>query len=226
MHIPGTYAGILACHALEVALPAIHMNVILIFGLVQAQTCAQACMVVVSPFVGHVKDWCDVHTTDPSSQHVPVHPYAHPGLVLLHMIHMAFNVHGYTMHTAVMAARFHAADEVVWAATACPDVVTLQLALLRELTAHGVGFDFIKNADANADATASAGAEPQYIMCGNGEDGMGSKKEEVEVEVLFVWDLEEKHIAVEKVPEGLAKFAVDATRLEDLLHEKIQTSMK
>ncbi|KAG6894114.1 hypothetical protein C0993_012321 [Termitomyces sp. T159_Od127] len=63
-------------------------------------------------------------------------------------------------------------------------------------------------------------------VSGDGEDGMGSEKEEAEAEALFVRDLEEERIAVEKVPEGLAKFAVDATRLEDLLREKIKIRME
>ncbi|KAG6893527.1 hypothetical protein C0993_012778, partial [Termitomyces sp. T159_Od127] len=100
------------------------------------------------------------------------------------------------------------------------------VALLRELTARGAGSDFVKDGGADADATASAGAEPRYVVRGDGEDGMGSEKEEAEAEALFVRDLEEERIAVEKVPEGLAKFAVDATRLEDLLREKIKIRME
>ncbi|KAG6875073.1 hypothetical protein C0993_010985, partial [Termitomyces sp. T159_Od127] len=162
--IPGTYAGILACRALEAASPAIHTNATLIFGLVQAQACAQARVAVISPFVGRVKDWWDARATDPSSQPAPAHPHAHPGLALLHTIRTAFDAHGHTTRTAVMAAGFRAADEVVRAAAARPDVVTLQVALLRELTARGAGSDFVKDGGADADATASAGAEPRYIV--------------------------------------------------------------
>ncbi|KAG6884457.1 hypothetical protein C0992_006298, partial [Termitomyces sp. T32_za158] len=192
-----------------------------------ARACAQARVAVISPFVGRVKDWWDARACAPElspSSPSPVHP--HPGLALLHTIRVAFDAHGHTAHTAVMAAGFRAADEVVQAAAARPDFVTLQVALLQALSARegvnvgagaGAGSEFVNNGD-----VASAESEPRYVVRGDGEGGMGSADEEAQAEALFVRDLEEERIAVEKVPEGLAKFAVDAERLENLLREKIR----
>ncbi|KAG6886661.1 hypothetical protein C0992_002908 [Termitomyces sp. T32_za158] len=106
--VPATYTGILACRALAACTPPIDTNATLIFGLVQARACTP-----------------ELSPPSPSPAHPHPHPHPHPGPALLHTIHAAFDAHGHTAHTTVMAAGFCAADEVV-AAAARPDFVTLQ----------------------------------------------------------------------------------------------------
>ncbi|KAG6884315.1 hypothetical protein C0992_006516, partial [Termitomyces sp. T32_za158] len=169
-----------------------------------------------------------VHAGALPSSPSPAHPHLHPVLAFLHTIHAAFDAHGHTAHTAVMAAGFGAADEVVKAAAARPDFVTLQVALLQALSAReganagagagaGAGSDFVNIGD-----VASAETEPRYVVRGDGKGRIGSANEEARAEALFVRDLKKVPGAVENVIKGLAKFAVDNERLENLLREKIR----
>ncbi|KAG6821957.1 hypothetical protein H0H93_006683, partial [Arthromyces matolae] len=60
--------------------------------------------------------------------------------------------------------------------------------------------------------------EPVYVSRDKGGADVA------EAEALFLEHLAREAIALDKVPEGLAKFAVDAKNLEDLLREKIRSA--
>ncbi|KAG5338325.1 hypothetical protein C0989_007563 [Termitomyces sp. Mn162] len=226
--IPGTYSGILACKALETRtmsmLPdgsesissPIHTNATLIFGLVQALACAQAGISVISPFIGRVKDWWDARNRDPS---LPLSE--HPGIQLVRTIRAAFDACGYSSTTTIMAAGFRAVDEVVetgrYGPKGGPDVLTLQPELLEGLRRRpgDLTLDAHMISPVPQSTTGSLlDSEPRYVAT--------EGREMTQAEDLFMQDLEKEGIAIEKVPEGLAKFAVDARKLEDLLREKIR----
>ncbi|KAH0580109.1 hypothetical protein H2248_002917 [Termitomyces sp. 'cryptogamus'] len=224
--IPGTYSGILACKALETRamsmLPdgsesissPIHTNATLIFGLVQALACAQAGISVISPFIGRVKDWWDTRNRDAS---LPLSE--HPGIQLVRTIRAAFDAYGYSSTTTIMAAGFRVVDEVVEAGRygpkGGPDVLTLQPELLEGLRRRPGDLTLDAHIASPQSTTGSLlDSEPRYVAT--------EGREMTQAEDLFMQDLEKEGIAIEKVPEGLAKFAVDARKLEDLLREKIR----
>ncbi|KAG6808967.1 hypothetical protein H0H92_002201 [Tricholoma furcatifolium] len=221
--IPATYSGILASKVLEtpILLPdgttskPIHTNSTLIFGVVQALACAQAGITVISPFVGRVKDWwatqyAKLHNGEAPP---PLPLTEHPGIQLVRNIRATFSKYDYT--TTVMAAGFRAVDEVVevgkYGKQGGPDILTLQPELL----------DGLRKRQGNTHSTAPASqikdiAEPRYIPRNEAEASAA--------EALFLEDLAKEAIALDKVPEGLAKFSVDAKNLEELLHSKIKAA--
>ncbi|KAG6918476.1 hypothetical protein DXG01_014103 [Tephrocybe rancida] len=215
--IPATYSGILAARTLETSPKPIHTNATLIFGVVQALACAQARITVISPFIGRVKDWWAARYAQlHNGETQPALPLSqHPGILLVRDIRSAFSEYGHT--TTVMAAGFRVVDEVVevgkYGQKGGPDILTLQPELLDGLRKRpGVAH----STDMPKNKTGSL-PEPRYI------DREGDARSDAQA--LFVEDLAREGIAVEKVPEGLAKFSVDAKNLEDLLRSKIRAAL-
>ncbi|KAG6840405.1 hypothetical protein C0991_006914 [Blastosporella zonata] len=223
--IPATYSGILAARILEtpIQLPdgtlikPIHTNATLIFGVVQALACAQAGITVISPFIGRVKDWWAARYAKLHNGEVqPTLPLSeHPGILLVRDIRSAFSSYGYT--TTVMAAGFRTVDEVVevgkYGQQGGPDILTLQPELLDGLRKRPGN---IHSTSVPVNKTGSV-VEPRYIA----RDGTSRSS----AEALFLADLAKEGIALDKVPEGLAKFAVDAKNLQDLFRGKIKAEM-
>ncbi|KAG5653148.1 hypothetical protein H0H81_002059 [Sphagnurus paluster] len=217
--IPATYAGILAARTLETSEKPIHTNATLIFGLVQALACAQAGIAVLSPFIGRVKDWWAAREAkrdngDGAAQAQPEQSLSHhPGIRLVRDIRAAYASYGHT--TTIMAAGFRTVEEIVElgknGSRGGPDLVTLPPELLDGLRRRPGTINL--NPSVPNDAAA---VEPRYI--GFDEETSAVAK------ANFLEDLEKERIAVDKVPEGLAKFSVDAKALEDLLRGKIKSS--
>lgn len=61
-------------------------------------------------------------------------------------------------------------------------------------------------------------SEPRYFSC----EGPSTPQ----YEATYTEDLAKERIALEKVPEGLAKFSVDAAALQDLLRNKIRSRIE
>ncbi|KAF5376709.1 hypothetical protein D9615_007826 [Tricholomella constricta] len=239
--IPATYSGILAAQALEtpIQLPngtsskPIHTNATLIFGLVQALACAQAGISVISPFIGRVKDWWAVRHAQLNNHNgnatQPQPLSEHPGIQLVRTIRSAYTSYGHS--TSIMAAGFRSVDEIVelgrHGSRGGPDLVTLPPELLdglRKRDTQGVVHPPNTNTNTNGkmvhDITITEKApEPRYIALG------GDVVSAAAAEAAFVEDLGKEGIAVDKVPEGLAKFSVDAKGLEDLLRGMITRSI-
>ncbi|RDB17676.1 Transaldolase [Hypsizygus marmoreus] len=222
--IPATYSGILASQSLETLSTPIHTNATLIFSLVQALACAQAGIAVISPFIGRVKDWWAVHDTARNGGIPPPERALseHPGILLVHEIRRAFTEYGYD--TQVMAAGFRTIDEIVElgknGSHGGPDLVTLPPELLEGLRRRPGGAIGVRRREGDKSLGDRDFEAPRYIS----RDGLSTSTPEHEA--AYTADLTQEKIALDKVPEGLAKFSVDAKKLEDLLRGRIRISIE
>lgn len=208
--IPATMSGIRAAHKLEAE--NIHTNLTLIFSLVQALACAQAGVAVISPFIGRVKDWWSARAIQngipggladqPLSEH--------PGIELVHRIRAAYTKYGH--HTQIMAAGFRKVEEIIELSKAGSkggaDLMTLPPDLLdglRQLEGQ-------RGPTTGFKAPVETRSEPFYFSA-NGPTKEG--------DATFEKDSAQEMISLDKVPEGLAKFSVDATTLEDRVRAKL-----
>lgn len=120
--IAGTWEGIQAARILEQQ--GIHCNVTLLFGLHQAQACADANVTLISPFVGRILDWqknyearSEIAITEDK------------GVNSVKTIYHYFKQHGY--HTQIMGASFRNIQQIT--ALAGCDLLTISPELIDEL---------------------------------------------------------------------------------------------
>lgn len=226
--IPATRAGILAARTLEnppASASPIHTNATLIFGLVQALACAQGGISVLSPFIGRVKDWWALHDAklhDPLAEHDPLPPRPlekHPGVLLVRQIQDAYTTYGHK--TEIMAAGFRNVDEIVELGRGGnrhgPNIVTLPPDLLDALRRRQ-GFEVADVKDLNVPSIPQE--EPLYFQNSASTDGL------VELLGKYEEDLATEMIVLDKVPEGLDKFSIDAEILEDTVRARIAGALK
>ena len=120
--IASTWEGIQAAKALEAE--GIHCNLTLLFGLHQAQACAEANITLISPFVGRILDW---YKKAENVDHYPIDK--DPGVLSVKQI-----FHFYKqpcIKTEIMGASFRSIDQVLGLA-GC-DLLTVSPNLLAEL---------------------------------------------------------------------------------------------
>jgi len=120
--IASTWEGIQAAKALEAE--GIHCNLTLLFGLHQAQACADANVTLISPFVGRILDW---YKKAENVDHYPIEK--DPGVLSVKQIYHFYKQH--CIQTEVMGASFRSIDQVLGLA-GC-DLLTVSPNLLAEL---------------------------------------------------------------------------------------------
>lgn len=120
--IASTWEGIQAARALEAE--GIHCNLTLLFGLHQAQACADAKVTLISPFVGRILDWYK------KAENVDTYPIdKDPGVLSVKQIYHFYKQHN--IKTEIMGASFRSIDQVLGLA-GC-DLLTVAPNLLAEL---------------------------------------------------------------------------------------------
>ncbi|TCB68444.1 transaldolase [Acinetobacter sp. ANC 4178] len=120
--IASTWEGIQAAQALEAE--GIHCNLTLLFGLHQAQACANAKVTLISPFVGRILDWYK------KAENVQSYPIEKdPGVLSVKQIYQYYKQH--QIQTEIMGASFRSIDQVLGLA-GC-DLLTVAPGLLAEL---------------------------------------------------------------------------------------------
>jgi len=171
----------------------IHCNMTLLFSFAQAIACAEAGVTLISPFVGRIFDWF-VKSTG-----VKEYPLLEdPGVVSVTKIYNYYKKFGYK--TVVMGASFRNANQIK-ALTGC-DLLTISPKLLKELQ----------------DDTAT-----QFEQLLSAEKAQSWPGEKITLnESAYRYMHNEDAMAVEKLAEGIRKFAVDAVKLEDMLKSKMQ----
>ncbi|KAM3919691.1 transaldolase [Leptodactylus fuscus] len=170
----------------------IHCNMTLLFSFAQAVACAEAGVTLISPFVGRILDW-HVANSDKKSYE----PSEDPGVKSVTKIYNYYKKFGYK--TIVMGASFRNTGEIK-ALTGC-DYLTISPKLLGELSK-----DYTKL------STALSVKEAQAC-----------KLEKVHMdEKTFRWEHNEDQMAVEKLSDGIRKFAADAGKLEKMLKERLK----
>jgi len=169
----------------------VHCNMTLLFSFAQAVACAEAKVTLISPFVGRIFDWYKENTDRKSYE-----PHEDPGVVSVTKIYNYYKKFGYA--TVVMGASFRNTGQVK--ALAGCDLLTISPGLLGELSQdHGAVTELLNQDKAKASDL---------------------KKVHME-EKVFRWEHNEDRMAVEKLSDGIRKFAADAIKLETMIKEKM-----
>ncbi|KAH7377677.1 transaldolase [Pyrenochaeta sp. MPI-SDFR-AT-0127] len=190
--IASTWEGIKAAEILQ-SKHGINTNLTLMFSLVQAIAAAEAGAFLISPFVGRILDWYKASTKKEYTKEED------PGVKSVQAIFNYYKKYGYK--TIVMGASFRSVGEVTELA-GC-DYLTIAPNLLEQL--YNSTDDVPKKLDAS-DASSLNIEKKSYI------------NDEAEFRFFF----NEDQMAVEKLREGISKFAADAVTLKDILRKKIQ----
>jgi len=190
--LASTWEGIKAAEILQRD-HGINCNLTLMFSLVQAIAAAEAGAFLISPFVGRILDWDKASTKKDYSKEED------PGVKSVGQIFNYYKKYGYK--TIVMGASFRSIGEITELA-GC-DYLTISPNLLEEL------FN-------------SKDAIPQKLNASSASSLNIEKKSYINDEALFRFYFNEDQMAVEKLREGISKFAADAVTLKDILRKKIE----
>jgi len=170
----------------------IHCNLTLLFSFAQAVACAEAGVTLISPFVGRIFDWY-VKNTDKKVYA----PDEDPGVKSVTRIFNYYKKYGYK--TIVMGASFRNTGQIL--ALAGCDNLTISPKLLEELK---------KSSDTVTQKMSVEEAQAQDLE----KVSMDEKR--------FRWEHNEDQMAVEKLSEGIRKFAADTIKLEELIRKRLQ----
>lgn len=190
--IASTWEGIQAARILQRD-HGINCNLTLLFSKSQAVACAEAGAFLISPFVGRILDWYKASTGKTYSAQED------PGVESVKAIFDYYKKFGYK--TIVMGASFRNIGEITELA-GC-DYLTISPNLLEEL----------KN---------STEAVPKKLVAENASSLDIEKLTYIDDEPEFRFAFNEDAMAVEKLREGISKFAADAVTLKDILKAKLQ----
>jgi transaldolase len=190
--IASTWEGIQAARVLQRD-HGVNCNLTLLFSKVQAIAAAEAGVFLISPFVGRILDWYKAKTGKEYKKEED------PGVISVKSIFDYYKKFGYK--TIVMGASFRSVGEITELA-GC-DYLTISPNLLE---------DMMGSTDAVPKKLDAAGAQSLDI----------EKKSYIDHESSFRFDFNEDQMAVEKLREGISKFAADAVTLKDILLKKIE----
>ncbi|KAL2861247.1 sedoheptulose-7-phosphate:D-glyceraldehyde-3-phosphate transaldolase TAL1 [Aspergillus lucknowensis] len=190
--IASTWEGIQAAHILQ-SQHGVNCNLTLMFSLVQAIAAAEAGAFLISPFVGRILDWYKAaHKRDYTAEE-------DPGVKSVQSIFNYYKKFGYK--TIVMGASFRNTGEITELA-GC-DYLTISPGLLEDLY-------------------NSTAAVPKKLDSSSAHSLDIAKRSYLNDEALFRFDFNEEAMAVEKLREGISKFAADAVTLKNILKQKVQ----
>jgi transaldolase len=190
--IASTWEGIQAARILQRD-HAINVNLTLMFSQVQAIAGAEAGTYLISPFVGRILDWYKAKTGKAYTKEDD------PGVASVKAIFDYYKKFGYK--TIVMGASFRSIGEITELA-GC-DYLTIAPNLLEELM-------------------GSTEAIPKKLDAEQAKALNLEKKSYIDNEADFRFYFNEDQMAVEKLREGISKFAADAVTLKDILKAKIE----
>jgi len=190
--IASTWEGIQAARILQRD-HGINVNLTLMFSQVQAIAAAEAGTFLISPFVGRILDWYKAKTGKTYTKEED------PGVASVKAIFDYYKKFGYK--TIVMGASFRSIGEITELA-GC-DYLTIAPNLLEELM-------------------GSSDAVPQKLDASTASALDLEKKTYIDNEADFRFYFNEDQMAVEKLREGISKFAADAVTLKDILKAKIE----
>jgi transaldolase len=191
--IPSTWEGLKAAEILEKE--GIHVNMTLMFSLVQAVAAAQISATLISPFVGRILDWHKSKNANGDFKGAN-----DPGVKSVTQIYNYYKKFDYK--TVVMGASFRNIDEIT-ELVGC-DLLTISPQLLGEL--------------AKIDKDV-----PVKLTVENAKK-QDLKKWDTIDEKTFRWELNEDAMATEKLSEGIRKFAEDFGKLKKIVSEKLNVN--
>ncbi|XP_048886454.1 transaldolase [Brienomyrus brachyistius] len=169
----------------------VHCNMTLLFSFAQAVACAEAHVTLISPFVGRILDWYKENTDKKTYE-----ASEDPGVLSVTKIYNYYKKFDYP--TVVMGASFRNTGEVK--ALAGCDLLTISPGLLAELS---------KDHSSVVPTLTAQGAKECEL-------------EQIHLdEKDFRWLHNEDRMAVEKLSDGIRKFAADAVKLESMIKEQM-----
>ncbi|TRY96324.1 hypothetical protein DNTS_021825 [Danionella cerebrum] len=166
-------------------------NMTLLFSFAQAVCCAEAGVTLISPFVGRILDWYKENTEKKTYE-----PNEDPGVQSVVRIYNYYKKFGYS--TVVMGASFRNTGEVK--ALAGCDLLTISPALLQELSQDH--------------STVTCALSPETAKASDMQKLTLDEKS-------FRWMHNEDRMAVEKLSDGIRRFAADALKLESVIKERM-----
>ena len=172
----------------------IHCNLTLLFSFAQAVACADAGVTLISPFVGRIYDW---HKKDRKVDDIA--PQDDPGVQSVTRIYNYYKKFGY--RTQVMGASFRKVEQITGLA-GC-DLLTISPDLLDKLEGTAGALERRLSV-----AAAKAGAADKITMD----------------EQTFRWMHNEDAMATDKLAEGIRRFHVDASKLEEYVLALVEKS--
>jgi len=190
--VASTWEGIQAARVLTKD-HGINCNLTLMFSLVQAIAGAEAGAFLISPFVGRILDWYK------AAMKKDFPASEDPGVKSVQAIFNYYKKYGYK--TIVMGASFRNVGEITELA-GC-DYLTISPNLLEDL------YNSTDKVEKKLDASKAATLDIE-------------RKSYIDDEATFRFDFNEEQMAVEKLREGISKFAADAVTLKGILREKIE----
>jgi len=190
--IASTWEGIQAARILQRD-HGVNVNLTLMFSQVQAIAGAEAGAFLISPFVGRILDWYKAKTGKDYKKEED------PGVASVKAIFDYYKKFGYK--TIVMGASFRNVGEITELA-GC-DYLTISPNLLEDLQ-------------------NSTDAVPRKLEAENAKTLDLEKKTYIDNESDFRFFFNEDAMAVNKLSEGISKFAADAVTLKDTLRSKIE----
>ncbi|PHH76166.1 hypothetical protein CDD80_1760 [Ophiocordyceps camponoti-rufipedis] len=191
--VASTWEGIKAAEILQRE-HGINCNLTLMFSLVQAIAAAEAQAYLISPFVGRILDWYKASTKKEYAKEDD------PGVSSVKKIFEYYKKYGYK--TIVMGASFRNTGEITELA-GC-DYLTISPNLLEDLM-------------------NSSEAVPKKLDAATATKSDVERRSYINDESLFRFDFNEDQMAVEKLREGISKFAADAVTLKDILKAKLSS---
>lgn len=169
----------------------IHSNLTLLFSKAQAIACAEAKVQLISPFVGRIYDW---YKKDRGVEFIAA--TEDPGVISVNFIYNYYKKFGYK--TEVMGASFRNIGEIVELA-GC-DLLTISPNLLKELET----------------------TEGKLLCRLSPEKSMVADIQQIHLdEKTYRWMHNEDAMAVEKLSEGIRKFAEDLVKLEKFIASRL-----
>lgn len=190
--VASTWEGIKAAEILQ-SKHGVNCNLTLMFSLVQAIAGAEAGAFLISPFVGRILDWYKAAKKQEYSA------AEDPGVKSVQSIFNYYKKYGYK--TIVMGASFRNVGEITELA-GC-DYLTISPNLLEDL--YNSTDSVPKKLDAQSASSLSI-----------------ERKSYINNEADFRFYFNEDQMAVEKLREGISKFAADAVTLKEILRKKVE----
>jgi transaldolase len=187
--IAATWEGIQAARALEHE--GIHCNLSLVFSFCQAVASGEACVRLISPFVGRIVDW-HRQAAGAAWDEAANAGVDDPGVQALTRIYNYYKKFG--IDTEVMGASLRNVAQIQ--ALAGCDLLTVSPELLAQLQASDAPFG------RRLDVAAALASDLHGVTYN---------------EAAFRWALNEDAMGSEKLAEGIRVFASDAAKLEALI---------
>jgi transaldolase len=186
------------------------------FSLTQAIAGAEAGAFLISPFVGRILDWYKAATKKDYASHDD------PGVKSVQSIFDYYKKYDYK--TIVMGASFRNVGEITELA-GC-DYLTISVSdfTLQCGTHERTCTDPIAKPNLLEELLGSDAPIPKKLDAQAAKAKDIPRKSYIDDEALFRFDFNEDQMAVEKLREGISKFAADAVILKDILKKKIEAS--